>query len=56
MDRRYFGASVDEPETAEKLAALVKAKVPGATPQVACPRTVASRTLNIDLATGNLRK
>jgi len=53
--RRYFGARVPDFTLGEKLARLVKDKVPGSTPELVCLDPLESRTLNIDLRTGALR-
>lgn len=54
--RRYFGARVPDFELGAKLAKLVKEKVPGSTPELVCLNPLESRTLDIDLKTGTLRK
>jgi hypothetical protein len=54
--RRYFGARVPDFDLGEKLARLVKAKVPGSTPELVCLDPLEHRTLDIDLKTGDLRK
>jgi hypothetical protein len=54
--RRYFGARVPDFDLGEKLAKLVKEKVPGSTPELVCLDPLENRTLDIDLTTGELRK
>jgi hypothetical protein len=54
--RRYFGARVPDFDLGEKLAKLVKDKVPGSTPELVCLDPLENRTLDIDLKTGDLRK
>jgi hypothetical protein len=54
--RRYFGARVPDFDVGEKLAKLVKDKVPGSTPELVCLDPLENRTLDIDLKTGELRK
>lgn len=53
--RRYFGARVPDFKLGKQLAALVKAKVPGATPQLVCHDPAETRTFDIDLKTGELK-
>lgn len=53
--RRYFGARVPDFDLGKQLATLVKAKVPGATPQLVCHDPPDLRPLDIDLATGELK-
>jgi hypothetical protein len=52
--RRYFGARVPDFKVGKQLASLVKAKVPGATPQLVCHAPAETRTFAIDLKTGEL--
>jgi hypothetical protein len=52
--RRFFGAKVDDFSVGKTLAKLVEHKVPGSTPQLACHDPVVTRTLGIDLTTGEL--
>jgi len=54
--RRYFGARVPDFVVGKKLAALVKAKVPGSTPELVCHDPLVLRQLDIDLTTGELRR
>lgn len=53
--RRYFGAKVPDFELGKGLAKLVKDKVPGSTPQLVCHDPLVTRTLQIDLKTGDSR-
>ena len=54
--RRYFGARVSDFKLGKQLARLVKAKVPGSTPELVCHDPLDLRKLDIDLTTGELRK
>lgn len=48
LERRYFGARVPNFTLGRKLAALVKDKVPGSTPEVVCHNPPSKRTLTLD--------
>lgn len=52
--RRYFGAKVPDFDVGKRLSKLVKDKVPGSTPQLVCHDPLITRTLGIDLASGEL--
>ena len=52
--KRFFGASVPTGDLGKKLVAIVAGKVKGSTPQLVCDAPTATRTLDIDLATGKL--
>jgi hypothetical protein len=54
--QRFFGARMPDFSLGKRLAALVKEKVPGSTPELVCHNPAAIRTLAIDLATGEVRR
>ena len=56
VDKRYLGARVPSAALARKLADLIKQKVQGSTPQVTCYNPKVTRALDLDYATGELRK
>jgi len=56
IDKRYLGAKVPSVPLAIKLAEFIKQKVQGSTPQTACYNPRVTRTIDLDYATGELRR
>jgi hypothetical protein len=55
-DQKYFVGLVQDFATASKLAQIITKGVAGSTPQITCDEPEIVRTLDIDLATGEVRR